>query len=78
MDEKRIELGGLWANTKKDGEVYYSGKATSGTTFLLFKNKSKEPGDNRPTYILCLSESKAWEPESGQKEFAGSDGKEPF
>ena len=78
MESKRIELGGLWTKTNKEGEVYYSGKATNGTASLLFKNQSKAPGDNRPAFILCLAESKAWQPESGQKEFAGSDGKEPF
>ena len=79
MEKKTIELGGLWAKQGKEGEIYYSGKATNGTTFLLFKNKKKEPGDNRPAFILYLSEFKPWQPEKPEQlEIAGSDGEEPF
>ena len=78
MDEKKIQIGGLWETKSKKGKIYYSGKATDGTTFLLFENEKKEPGDNRPTFVLYLSEFKPRLKESQQKEFAGSDGKEPF
>ena len=79
MESKKIELGGLWPAQTKEGEIYYSGKATNGTTFLLFKNKKKEPGDNRPAFILYLSEFKSWQPEDPEQlEFPGSDGEIPF
>lgn len=79
VEIKRIELVGLWAKQGKEGEIYYSGKATNGTIFQLFKNRLKEPGDNRPAFILFLAAVKPWQPkEPEQKEFEGSDGELPF
>ena len=33
------DIGGLFRNKAKSGEVYYSGKGQDGTTYVMFLNK---------------------------------------
>lgn len=51
-----IEVCGLWECVSRDGEyTYYSGRA-GGMKFLLFPNRYKEDGDNKPTFHLKVGE----------------------
>jgi len=56
---KRRELrkvSGMWKNSKKDGELYFSGKLRSGIKIYLFKNKYKQEGTKQPDYYLLIEE----------------------
>ena len=33
-----VNIGGLFRNTSKKGDIYYSGKSEDGTQFVLFRN----------------------------------------
>ena len=37
-DTELVNLGGLFRNTSKKGDVYYSGKTEDGDQYVLFKN----------------------------------------
>jgi len=37
-DTELVNLGGLFRNTSKKGDVYYSGKTENGDQYVLFKN----------------------------------------
>jgi len=58
MSEDRQEtelkdIGGLFRNKAKSGEVYYSGKGQDGTTYVMFLNKYWKEGDtNKPYFKL--------------------------
>ena len=46
-------LGGLFRNTSKKGDVYYSGKGEDGTQYVLFRNAYwKEGAENKPYFRL--------------------------
>lgn len=52
QSEKKVmvNIGGLWVNKTKDGEVYLSGYL-NGARLLIFKNKFKD-SENKPDYIM--------------------------
>jgi hypothetical protein len=56
MAEQATELkliGGLFRNTSKKGDVYYSGKGEDGTQYVLFRNAYwKEGTENKPYFRL--------------------------
>ena len=56
MAEQTTELkliGGLFRNTSKKGDVYYSGKGEDGTQYVLFRNAYwKEGAENKPYFRL--------------------------
>ena len=56
MAEQATELkliGGLFRNTSKKGDVYYSGKGEDGTQYVLFRNAYwKEGAENKPYFRL--------------------------
>ena len=56
MAEQETELkliGGLFRNTSKKGDVYYSGKGEDGTQYVLFRNAYwKEGAENKPYFRL--------------------------
>ena len=46
-DTELVNLGGLFRNTSKKGDVYYSGKTESGDQYVLFKNAYWKDGQER-------------------------------
>lgn len=50
-----IQLGGLWANRTKDGEIYFSGYL-GNAKLLIFKNKFKTE-DKHPHYVAYVAPS---------------------
>ena len=37
-DTELVNIGGLFRNTSKKGDVYYSGKSEDGDQYVLFRN----------------------------------------
>jgi len=56
-----IKLTGLWKQTGKDGEAYYSGKLGYSATLLIFKNKYKKK-DSDPDLMAYVGEAKKTAP----------------
>tara|TARA_Y100000310_G_scaffold271169_1_gene285536 strand:- start:2409 stop:2633 length:225 start_codon:yes stop_codon:yes gene_type:complete len=54
MANELLKLGGLWKNTDKNGNEYFSGNYTYGTKLLIYINTFKER-DNEPDYILYIT-----------------------
>tara|TARA_R100000458_G_scaffold42262_1_gene40094 strand:+ start:166 stop:375 length:210 start_codon:yes stop_codon:yes gene_type:complete len=54
MAEKSgLELrAGLFRNTDKNGNVYYSGKSEAGDEFVMFRNTYWKEGSNKPYFRL--------------------------
>ncbi|MEL7433030.1 MAG: hypothetical protein AAFN11_03705 [Chloroflexota bacterium] len=48
-----IQLGGLWANRTKDGEIYFSGYL-GNAKLLIFKNKFKTE-DKHPAFVMYVA-----------------------
>lgn len=55
---KERELGALWLNEPKGGGKKYLAGKIDGKDVILFKNKFKEEGDNKPYYHVYLSEER--------------------
>ena len=53
MAEKSgLELrAGLFRNTDKNGNVYYSGKSEAGDEFVMFRNTYWKEGSNKPYFF---------------------------
>ena len=68
MAEQATELkliGGLFRNTSKKGDVYYSGKGEDGTQYVLFRNAYwKEGVENKPYFRLHQKVAKGSETSS--------------
>ena len=47
-----VNIGGLFRNESKKGDVYYSGKSEDGTNYVLFRNAYWKEGENKPEDIL--------------------------
>jgi len=48
-----VNVGGLFRNESKKGDVYYSGKGEDGTNYVLFRNAYwKEGAENKPYFRL--------------------------
>ena len=48
-----LELqAGLFRNTDKNGNVYYSGKSEGGDEFVMFRNTYWKEGSNKPYFRL--------------------------
>jgi len=54
MDTNTIKIGGLWANTDKNGNQYLTGYLGEAK-LLVFINSYHETGTNQPTHIMYLS-----------------------
>lgn len=54
-NKKMIKLTGLWYNTDKNGEGYYSG-TLGGAKVFIFPNKFKEEGSKQPDMNVFISE----------------------
>jgi len=54
MAEKNsLELqAGLFRNTDKNGNIYYSGKSEAGDEFVMFRNTYWKEGSNKPYFRL--------------------------
>ena len=54
MAEKNsLELqAGLFRNTDKNGNIYYSGKSEAGDEFVMFRNTYYKEGSNKPYFRL--------------------------
>ena len=54
MAEKSgLELrAGLFRNTDKNGNIYYSGKSEAGDEFVMFRNTYYKEGSNKPDFRL--------------------------
>ena len=50
----KIKLTGLWKNTSKDGQTYYSGSLSPTVRVLVFKNNFKKE-DRDPDLVLYLA-----------------------
>lgn len=50
-----LNITGLWENTSKAGETYYSGNL-GNVKILVYKNNKKEPGSKQPDWNLCIAE----------------------
>ena len=48
-----LELqAGLFRNTDKNGNIYYSGKSEGGDEFVMFRNTYWKEGSNKPYFRL--------------------------
>ena len=47
-----VNVGGLFRNESKKGDVYYSGKGEDGTNYVLFRNAYWKEGENKPYFRL--------------------------
>lgn len=56
MENKIIEISGLWVQQTKDGRKYMSG-SMGKTRILVFKN-DKKGNENAPDYRLCIAENR--------------------
>ena len=45
-----VNVGGLFRNESKKGDVYYSGKGEDGTNYVLFRNAYWKEGENKPYF----------------------------
>ena len=61
MNETTIKIGGLWANTDKNGQQYLSGYLGEAK-LLIFTNSYHETGTNQPTHIMYLAPKPAETP----------------
>jgi len=54
MAEKNsLELAaGLFRNTDKNGNIYYSGKNETGDEYVMFRNTYWKEGSNKPYFRL--------------------------
>ena len=55
-----IRLGGLWLNTSRGGEKYFSGNLGSGRV-LVFRNQHKRT-DKDPDYVLYIAPKQEGQP----------------
>jgi len=58
MDTNTIKIGGLWANTDKNGNQYLTGYLGEAK-LLVFVNSYHETGTTQPTHIMYLSPKSA-------------------
>ena len=55
MSEKKTELelvAGLFRNTDKNGNVYYTGKNEGGAEYVMFRNTYWKEGESKPYFRL--------------------------
>jgi hypothetical protein len=61
-EQKKTELelvAGLFRNTDKNGNVYYTGKSESGDEYVMFRNSYWKEGASKPYFrIMKRSGSK--------------------
>lgn len=50
-----IKATGLWLNTDKEGNKYFSG-SLGNARVVIFKNNFKEEGSNEPDYNMYFAE----------------------
>jgi hypothetical protein len=55
MSEKSdlVRIGGLWQNTNRHGEPYWSGGFGQGRILIFLNNK--RPGSNDPDYVMYIA-----------------------
>lgn len=53
-DKAMIQLGGLWEQTDKNGNTYFSGSMGQGR-LVMFKNSFKKE-NKHPDYVLYITE----------------------
>lgn len=53
-NERRIYLSGLWLETSKNGEKYFTGSMGQNGKLLIFKNSKREESSKQPDYNLYL------------------------
>jgi len=51
----RIKIGGLWKNTDKNGNEYFSGGLNAFNNILIFANTYKEKQTD-PDFIMYIAE----------------------
>jgi hypothetical protein len=54
MTMNKLKLTGLWKNTSKDGQIFYSGSLSPTVRVLVFKNNFKKE-DRDPDLVLYLA-----------------------
>tara|TARA_R110000744_G_scaffold34230_9_gene79980 strand:- start:5582 stop:5818 length:237 start_codon:yes stop_codon:yes gene_type:complete len=55
MSDKKTELelvAGLFRNTDKNGNVYYTGKNEGGAEYVMFRNTYWKEGESKPYFRL--------------------------
>ena len=45
-----VNVGGLFRNESKKGDIYYSGKSESGDSYVLFRKAYWKEGENKPYF----------------------------
>jgi len=55
QDNNKVNLGGLWQQTDKNGNKYLSG-SLGFARMLIFPNRNKPEGSNQPDYNMVLVE----------------------
>lgn len=55
MPNKEDEIGGLYDNTTRDGEVYMKGRM-NGEKVVIFRNKWKKEGERTPDWRVYKSQ----------------------
>ena len=54
-EQKKTELelvAGLFRNTDKNGNVYYTGKSESGDEYVMFRNSYWKEGASKPYFRI--------------------------
>ena len=54
-EQKKTELelvAGLFRNTDKNGNVYYTGKSESGDEYVMFRNSYCKEGASKPYFRI--------------------------
>ena len=47
-----VNVGGLFRNESKKGDIYYSGKSEAGESSVLLRNAYWKEGENKPYFRL--------------------------
>ena len=63
VERKKTELelvAGLFRNTDKNGNIYYTGKSENGNEYVMFRNSYWKEGASKPYFrVMMRVEKKA-------------------
>lgn len=69
-----VRVMGLWENTDRKGNKYFSGNLTNSVRVMIFKNSYKTEGSRDPEFILYVSQRSQEERQGGSQQGGGQGG----
>jgi len=69
MKSELVTLTGLWENTDKNGNTYFTGSLNQSVIVYVFKNTDKQK-PNHPDWTLKIGRKKPKEEEQQENSFA--------